>query len=96
MGTETSKIGNAFAGAGFLFFGVGKVLSVLFEDQLDDVSPIQRNMICGAATGALFKSTLGAVPSAFGCVIGAMMAGTIHMMTEYGNKNGLIGFEMKF
>ena len=96
IGTETSKIANSFAGAGFMFFGVGKMLSILFEDQLDEVSPVQRNMICGAVTGALYKSTLGFVPAGFGAVLGAGIAGTIHMMTEYGNRNGLIGFEMKF
>lgn len=53
-------------------------------------------MLCGAATGALFKSTLGVVPTAFGAVIGASMAGAIHLLTEAGNKSGYIGFEMKF
>jgi hypothetical protein len=38
-------------------------------------------MICGAATGLLFKSTLGIVPSGFGAVIGAGMAGAIHLLT---------------
>lgn len=96
IGTETSKIANGFAGAGFLYFCVGKVLNTLLEDQLDEVSLIQKNMICGAATGALFKSTLGFVPAGFGAVLGAGIAGTIHMLTEYGNKSGYIGFEMKF
>ena len=96
IGTETSKIANSFAGAGFLYFIVGRTLNVLLEDELDQVSPMQRNMICGAATGALFKSTLGVVPAMFGCVLGAGIAGSIHMLTDYGNRNGWIGFEMKF
>jgi import inner membrane translocase subunit TIM23 len=49
-------------------------------------------MVCGAATGALFKSTLGLVPTAFGAVLGAGLAGAIHLLTEEGNKRGLIGF----
>lgn len=92
VGTQTSKIANSFAGAGILFFIVGKTLSIMFEDQLDEVSPITRNMICGAATGAVFKSTLGVVPSIYGSVLGAGIAGTIHMMTEYGNRKGWVAF----
>lgn len=49
-------------------------------------------MICGAATGALFKSTLGLVPTAFGAVLGAGLAGVIHLVVEEGNKHGYIGF----
>lgn len=96
IGTETSRAGNAFGAAGFLYFLVGKTLNIFLEDQLDYLSPIQKNMVCGAATGALFKSTLGMVPTAFGAVIGAGIAGAFHLITEAGNKSGLIGFEMKF
>lgn len=53
-------------------------------------------MLCGAATGAVFKSTLGLVPTAFGAVLGAGIAGGIHFLTELGNKYEYIGFEMKF
>lgn len=96
IGTETSRIGNAFGAAGFLYFLTGKTLNVFFEDQLDYLSPIQKNMLCGAATGAVFKSTLGLVPTAFGAVLGASIAGGIHLLTDLGNKYEIIGFEMKF
>lgn len=92
IGTETSKVGNAFGAAGFLYFCVGKTLNIFFEDQLDYLSSMQKNMICGAATGAVFKSTLGLVPTAFGAVLGAGLAGAVHLLTEYGNKTGYIGF----
>ena len=75
---------------------MGKTLNALLEDQLDYLSPLQKNMVCGAATGAVFKSTLGVVPTAFGAVLGAGLAGAIHLLTEAGNKSGYIGFEMKF
>lgn len=92
VGTETSKIANAFAGAGFLYFCVGKTLNMLAEDQLDDLSPLQTNMLCGALTGAIFKSTLGAVPSLFGFVLGAGISGGLHKAIEYGNQTGHIDF----
>lgn len=92
IGTEVSRSGNALGAAGFLYFLVGKTLNIFLEDQLDYLSPIQKNMVCGAATGALFKSTLGLVPTAFGCVIGAGIAGSFHLLTEMGSNYGLIGF----
>ena len=75
-----------------MYFLVGGTLNFFFEDQLDYLSQIQKNMICGAFTGALFKSTLGLVPTAFGAVLGAGLAGAIHLITDAGNKSGLISF----
>ena len=37
-------------------------------------------MLCGAATGAVFKSTLGVVPTMFGAVIGSVLVGGIHLL----------------
>lgn len=82
IGTQTSKVGNAFGAAGFLYFLIGKTLNIFFEDQLDYLSSIQKNMICGAVTGAVFKSTLGLVPTAFGAVIGAGIAASMHLIIE--------------
>ena len=96
VGTQTSRVANAFAGAGFLYFCVGKTMNMLAEDQLDNFSPLQNNMLCGALTGAIFKSTLGVVPSAFGFVLGAAISGVIYKGIEYGNKTGHVDFEMKF
>ena len=78
VGTQTSKIGNAFAGAGFLYFCVGRALNMLAEDQLDELTPIQSSMLCGGLTGAVFKSTLGPVPSLFGLVLGVGISGFLH------------------
>lgn len=96
IGTETSKIGNAFGAASFIYFVMGKTLNLFFEDQLDYLTSIQKNMVCGMATGALFKSTLGLVPTAFGAVLGGAIAGGIHLATELANERGIISFEMKF
>lgn len=63
-----------------MYYGVGKTLNLLFEDQLDYLTPLQKNMLCGAATGAVFKSTLGVVPTLFGAVIGSVLVGGIHLL----------------
>ncbi len=92
LGTQTSKVGNAFGAAGFLYFVMGKTLNIFFEDQLDYLSSIQKNMLCGAATGAVYKSTLGLVPTAFGLAIGAGLAGMMHYAIEYSNNKGIFSF----
>jgi import inner membrane translocase subunit TIM23 len=56
----------------------------------------KKNMVCGAATGAVFKSTLGVGSYCFWSCPCAGLAGAIHLLTEAGNKSGYIGFEMKF
>ncbi len=49
-------------------------------------------MICGGVTGALFKSTLGVVPSVVGGLVGATIIGGLTLLVEEGNKRGLVGF----
>lgn len=65
---------------------------MFFEDQLDSLSPLQKNMVCGGVTGAIFKSTLGVVPSVVGGMVGAAIIGGLTLVVEEGNKRGLIGF----
>lgn len=81
IGTQTSKFGNAFGAAGLLYFLTGKGLNLFLEDYLDHLSDIQKNMICGGVTGAIFKSTLGYTPALFGSVIGIGLAGGVHLLT---------------
>lgn len=92
LGTETSKVGNAFGCIGFIYFAMGKTLNFFFEDQLDYLNDLQKNAVCGAFTGALYKSTLGIVPTGFGVVLGALMAASAHLLIEAGNQRGIIDF----
>ena len=96
VGKETSRVGNAFAAAGFMYYLTGSTLNMFFEDQLDSLTPLQKNMVCGSVTGAIFKSTLGVVPSVVGGMVGAAIIGGLTLVVEEGNRRGLIGFEMKF
>ena len=52
--------------------------------------------MCGAVTGALFKSTLGFVPTMVGGVLGGTMIGALTKLVEEGNKRGVLAFEMRF
>lgn len=34
-------------------------MNLLFEDELADVTSLNKNIICGAISGGIYKSTLG-------------------------------------
>lgn len=96
VGKETSRLGNAFAGAGLMYYLIGGVLNLVFEDELEGLSALQKNTICGALTGSLYKSTLGVVPAVVGGVLGASLIAGLTLLVEEGNRRGTIAFEMKF
>lgn len=96
VGKETSRFGNAFAAAGLMYYIMAGTMNLLFEDELENIEPLYKNVICGAATGMLFKSTLGIVPCAVGGLLGASLIGGLTLLVEEGNKRGLVAFEMKF
>ena len=96
VGKETSRVGNAFASAGFMYFFTGYMLNFFFEEQLDHLTSFQKNLVCGATTGAIYKSTLGLVPSVVRGVVGATIIGALTLLIEEGNRRGKIGFEMRF
>jgi import inner membrane translocase subunit TIM23 len=46
------------------------------------MTPIQKNMICGGVTGAIFKSTLGIVPACVGGMLGTGIIGGLTLLVE--------------
>ncbi len=71
LGKESSRYGNAFAGAGLLYYVMGSTLNLLFEDELAEVSNLQKNILCGALTGGIYKSLKGPVGFGVGSAVGA-------------------------
>jgi len=92
VGKETCRFGNAFAAAGMMYYVMAGTMNLLFEDELESVEPLYKNIMCGAATGMLFKSTLGVVPSIVGGLLGASLIGGLTLLIEEGNKRGLLAF----
>jgi mitochondrial import inner membrane translocase subunit TIM23 len=78
-----------------MYYVVSASLNMIFEDEFEEMSPLQKNMICGAASGALFKSTLGIVPTCVGGLLGATLIGGLTLGVEEGNRRGWLSFEMK-
>lgn len=79
-----------------MFFFTGHALNFFFEEQLDYLTAFQKNMLCGATTGAIYKSTLGLVPSAVGGLIGASIIAGLTLIVERGNRSGMLAFEVRF
>jgi import inner membrane translocase subunit TIM23 len=75
VGKETTRLGNAFAGAGLIYYLMGGAINFLLEDYVEDMQPINKNMLCGALTGMVFKSTLGFTPICVGGILGASIIG---------------------
>jgi import inner membrane translocase subunit TIM23 len=82
IGKETSRFGNGFAAAGIMYYIIAGAMNLLFEDELEGVEPLYKNMICGTATGMLYKSTLGIVPCIVGGLLGASLIGGLTKLTE--------------
>ena len=53
-------------------------------------------MLCGAITGAVYKSTLGVVPAAVGFLLGGTLIGSMTKIVDNLNQRGIVAFEMKF
>lgn len=92
MGKETSRLGNAFAAGGLMYYMIAGAMNLLFEDELEDIEPLYKNLMCGTATGMLYKSTLGVVPCIVGGLLGGTIIGSLTLLIEEGNRRGLVAF----
>jgi import inner membrane translocase subunit TIM23 len=63
---------------------------------MSGVSNLQKNLLCGALTGGIFKSLKGPVGFAVGSLLGATIMFTLTKLTEYGNQKGYVSFEIKY
>ena len=79
-----------------MYYLIGGSLNFLFEDELADLTQLQKNIVCGVVTGGLYKSTLGIRPFAMGMILGGGITFGIHNAIHYLNQQRLISFEMKF
>ena len=67
---------------GLLYYLTGSTLNLFFEDELMGVSRINKNILCGAITGAMYKSTLGIIPTGVGFVLGGAMIGSFTKIVD--------------
>lgn len=81
---------------GFFFCCNGSILKLLFEDELEQFTDLQKNMVNGALTGALFSSTRGLIPMGVGSVTGLGIVLGLHYGIEWLRERDYIDFQMKY
>jgi len=81
---------------GLLYYMTGSTLNFFFEDELSSLSNRNKNIVCGAMTGFMFKSTLGIIPACVGSILGGVMIGSLSQIIQYLNQKDYIAFEMRF
>ena len=59
IGRSTIRSANATAGAALMFCLIGKVVDLVFEEEIQTMGSLIRNTFVGMWTEALYKSTLG-------------------------------------
>eukprot|EP01017_Pseudomicrothorax_dubius_P017614 TRINITY_DN1979_c0_g1_i1.p1 TRINITY_DN1979_c0_g1~~TRINITY_DN1979_c0_g1_i1.p1 ORF type:complete len:209 (+),score=57.90 TRINITY_DN1979_c0_g1_i1:96-722(+) len=96
VGRSAARFGNTSAAASLMYCVIGKTMTVFFEDELANLTPFQTNVLIGAMTGGLFKSTLGLIPFVTGTVLGAAFIAALNTAVDQLNERGMIEFEMKF
>lgn len=96
LGKHATLGGNAFGAAGFMYYMVGSTINFLFEDELKELNNTTKNILCGAITGAIYKSQRGIRGMIVGGAIGALLLGGLTLVTEKANEKGLVAFDIRF
>ena len=65
-----------------MYYFMASGLNLLFEDELANFNQTTKNIICGALTGGLYKSTLGVVPMFVGSVVGGTLIGSLTLLVD--------------
>jgi import inner membrane translocase subunit TIM23 len=63
-----------------MYYVVGSTMNLFFEDELANLNTLSKNMLCGAITGGIFKSTLGVVPCVVGTLVGGSLIGALSLL----------------
>ena len=93
QGKMALRGGNAFGSASLLYVLTGKMIELVFEEEVEDFGDNFRCGLAGGVAGGLFKSTLGRRPMVVGSLLGALLAVGINNGINYLNSAGLIGFK---
>jgi mitochondrial import inner membrane translocase subunit TIM23 len=90
-----SEFGNSGAAASLLYCFVGKMIDLLLEEEIKDYGYWARNVLAGAVTGGLYKSTLGIRPMIFGSMLGVGIISGLTYCANTLHDRGLIGFRIE-
>ena len=94
IGKTASRFGNASASASLMYCLTGKIVDLVFEEEIQDFGNQARNTMAGAITGAMYKSTLGLRPMVVGSLFGAAFINVVSFSITSLNKLGVIKFNI--
>jgi len=94
IGKTAGRYGNGAAAAGLMFCMAGKMVDLVFEEEIQEFGTTSRNVFVGALTGALYKSTLGLRPMVVGSIVGALAITSVSYTMNVLNERGIIKFRM--
>ncbi len=87
---------NNSGGAAFLYCMTGWGIQKLFEEEISFMNHFHKNLLAGAISGMLYKSTLGMKASIVGGIVGATLIGSLFLLTDELRKRDYIDLEMRF
>lgn len=62
VGKYTTRFANAGASITLLYCLIKKITNFIFEEELQNLTPLQKQLLYGFMTGAIYKSTRGLKP----------------------------------
>jgi hypothetical protein len=87
IGKQSSFYANAGASLGLLYCLTKRGVNFIFEEDLQGMSDINKQLIYGFVTGAIFKSTRGLLPALLsGVMMSGVCAGGSIFATKYWEK----------
>ena len=78
-----------------MFCLMGKVVDLVFEEEIKEFGSMPRNIFVGMLTGGLYKTALGMRPALVGSVLGGGIIVGLTYMINGMNDYGLIEFRME-
>jgi mitochondrial import inner membrane translocase subunit TIM23 len=91
---SANRFGIGGASASFLYCVTGKMIDLLFEEEIKDYGKTARNALSGVVTGAIYKSTLGLKPMLFASVLGGVFITGLTYSMNFLSDKGLINFRV--
>lgn len=89
-----TRFGNASAAASLMFCVTGKLVDLVFEEEIQDYGRSVRNSLSGALTGAFYKSASGLRPMLVGSIVGLSLINVISLSITALNSYGIIRFNI--
>ncbi len=84
VGKQSSWYANSGASLGLMYCLTKKTVNFIFEEDLQGMSDMNKQIVYGFVTGAMFKSTRGLMPALLtGTIVAAFCGGASALNSKY-------------